>query len=47
MSHDVSECTFCFSRPVYADADGSNVHRWLEFGVLKTDETLWVEFFEK
>jgi len=39
------EGTFCFSRPVYAD--GSNVPRWLvEFGVLKTDATLWVEVFE-
>jgi hypothetical protein len=38
------EGTFCFSRPIYAD--GSNVPRWLEFGVLKRDETLWVEVFE-
>lgn len=38
------EGTFCFSRPIYAD--GSNVPRWLEFGVLKTDETLWVEVFD-
>lgn len=38
------EGTFCFSRPIYAD--GSNVPRWLEFGVLKTDETLWIEVFE-
>ena len=38
------EGTFCFSRPIYAD--GSNVPRWLEFGVLKHDETLWVEFFD-
>ena len=37
------EGTFCFSRPLYAD--GSNVPRWLEFGVLKSDETLWVEVF--
>lgn len=36
--------TFCFSRPIYAD--GSSVPRWLEFGVLKTDETLWVEVFD-
>lgn len=36
--------TFCFSRPIYAD--GSNVPRWLEFGVLKNDETLWVELFD-
>jgi hypothetical protein len=38
------EGTFCFSRPIYAD--GSNVPRWLEFGVLKRDETLWVEVFD-
>jgi len=38
------EGTFCFSRPIYAD--GSNVPRWLEFGVLKHDETLWVEVFD-
>jgi len=36
--------TLCFSRPIYAD--GSNVPRWLEFGCLKTDETLWVEVFD-
>lgn len=36
--------TFCFSRPIYAD--GSSVPRWLEFGLLKTDQTLWVEVFE-
>ena len=36
--------TFCFSRPVYAD--GSNVPRWLEFGLLKADQTLWVEVFD-
>jgi len=35
--------TFCFSHPIYAD--GSNVPLWLEFGVLKTDGTLWVETF--
>jgi hypothetical protein len=38
------EGTFCFSRPIYAD--GSNVPRWIEFGVLKNDETLWVEVFD-
>jgi len=38
------EGIFCFSRPVYAD--GSSVPRWLEFGVLKTDDTLWVEVFD-
>jgi hypothetical protein len=36
--------TFCFSRPVYED--GSNVPRWLEFGLLKEDETFWVETFD-
>src|ERR1019366_2360400 len=35
--------TFCFSRPVYADS--SSVPRWLEFGLLKTDLSLWVEVF--
>jgi hypothetical protein len=35
--------TFCFSRPVYADS--SSVPRWLEFGLLKTDQSLWVEVF--
>lgn len=38
------EGTFCFSRPIYCD--GSNVPRWLEFGVLKSDGTLWVEVFD-
>jgi hypothetical protein len=36
--------TLCFSRPIYAD--GSNVPRWLEFGCLKADQTLWVEIFD-
>lgn len=36
--------TFCFSRPIYAD--GSSVPRWLEFGLLKADQTLWVEVFD-
>jgi hypothetical protein len=36
--------TFCFSRPVYAD--GSSIPRWLEFGLLKADQTLWVEVFD-
>ena len=36
--------TFCFSRPIYTE--GTGVPRWLEFGVLKTDETLWVEAFD-
>ena len=33
--------TFCFSRPIYVD--GLNIPRWLEFGLLKADQTLWVE----
>jgi hypothetical protein len=36
--------TFCFSRPVYDDA--SSVPRWLEFGLLREDGSLWVEVFE-
>jgi len=36
--------TFCFSRPIYGDS--SSVPRWLEFGVLKVDKTLWVEAFD-
>jgi len=36
--------TFCFARPVYSD--NSSVPRWLEFGVLKKDETLWIETFD-
>jgi hypothetical protein len=36
--------TFCFSRPIYAD--GSSVPRWLEFGLLKADQTLWIEVFD-
>lgn len=36
--------TFCFSRPIYAD--GSSVPRWLEFGLLRSDQTLWVEVFD-
>lgn len=35
--------TLCFSRPIYADS--SSVPRWLEFGVLKDVQTLWVEVF--
>jgi|SRR5215469_7192035 len=38
------EGTFCFSRPIYCD--GSNVPCWLEFGVLKNNESLWVEVFD-
>lgn len=36
--------TFCFSRPIYCD--GSRVPRWLEFGLLRSDQTLWVEVFD-
>jgi hypothetical protein len=36
--------TFCFSRPIYED--GSNIPRWLEFGLLKEHETLWIELFD-
>ena len=36
--------TFCFSRPIYAD--GSGVPRWLEFGLVQADQTLWVEVFD-
>jgi 3' terminal RNA ribose 2'-O-methyltransferase Hen1 len=36
--------TFCFSRPIYAD--GSSLPRWLEFGLLKTEQTLWVKVFD-
>jgi hypothetical protein len=36
--------TFCFSRPVYADA--TSVPRWLEFGLMRDDGKLWIEVFE-
>ena len=36
--------TFCFSRPIYED--GSSVPRWLEFGIIKDDQALWVELFD-
>lgn len=36
--------TFCFSRPVYADT--TSIPRWLEFGLIKEDGSLWVEVFE-
>jgi len=36
--------TFCFSRPVYEDA--SSVPRWLEFGLLRENGSLWVEVFK-
>lgn len=36
--------TFCFSRPIYLDS--TCVPRWLEFGVLKDDQTMWVERFD-
>jgi hypothetical protein len=36
--------TFCFSRPIYFDE--TSVPRWLEFGLMRQDGTLWVELFE-
>jgi hypothetical protein len=36
--------TFCFSRPVYDDA--ASIPRWVEFGLLRDDGSLWVEVFE-
>lgn len=36
--------TFCFCRPVYADP--TCVPTWLEFGLVRSDGTLWVEVFE-
>jgi hypothetical protein len=36
--------TFCFSRPVYND-DTAKV-KYLEFGIIKPDMTLWVEAFD-
>jgi len=36
--------TFCFARPIYSD--NSSVPRWLEFGVLREDSTLWLEVFD-
>jgi hypothetical protein len=36
--------TFCFARPIYTDS--SSVPRWLEFGLLRQDRTLWVEVFD-
>jgi hypothetical protein len=36
--------TFCFSRPIYADT--TSVPRWLEFGLVKEDGSIWVEVFE-
>jgi hypothetical protein len=36
--------TFCFSRPVYDDA--TSIPRWVEFGLLRDDSSLWVEVFE-
>ncbi len=36
--------TFCFSRPVYNDA--TSIPRWVEFGLLRDDGSLWVEVFE-
>jgi hypothetical protein len=36
--------TFCFSRPVYPDE--SSVPRWIEFGLVMQDSSLWIEVFE-
>ena len=36
--------TLCFARPIYDD--GSAVPRWLEFGLLRPDASLWVEVFD-
>jgi len=36
--------TLCFARPIYAD--GTSVPRWLEFGLVREDGSLWVEFFD-
>jgi hypothetical protein len=36
--------TFCFSHPVYDDA--TSIPRWVEFGLLRDDGSLWVEVFE-
>jgi hypothetical protein len=36
--------TFCFSRPVYDDT--TSIPRWVEFGLLRDDGSLWVEVFE-
>jgi hypothetical protein len=35
--------TFCFSRPIYADT--TSVPRWVEFGLIKTDGSLWIQIF--
>jgi hypothetical protein len=37
--------TFCFSRPIYADETSRPA--FLEFGVLKPNDELWVECFDK
>ena len=36
--------TFCFTCPVYED--GTAVPRWLEFGLVREDGSLWVEVFD-
>ena len=36
--------TFCFSRPIYANS--TSIPRWLEFGLIREDRSLWVEVFE-
>jgi hypothetical protein len=36
--------TFCFNRPFYSDQTDKPSH--LEFGLLKTNKELWIEFFD-
>jgi len=36
--------TFCFSRPLYNDQSAKPA--FIEFGLLKTDRKLWIEFFD-
>lgn len=36
--------TFCVSRPIYDDA--TSIPRWIEFGLLRGDGTIWVEIFD-
>ena len=35
--------TFCFSRPAY---NATSVPRWVEFGLLRDDGSLWLGVFE-
>jgi len=36
--------TFCFSRPLYSDESAKPA--FIEFGLLKTDKKLWVQYFD-